>query len=103
MRFTKENMPEEGQWIYYPNASLYDMTFIGELYDPSSEWMREDAEKGRTYSTSEEAKAIVAKMLEIENIIEAARAVIERWDSPNWTIDSVHTKELINNLRKAIE
>ena len=33
---------------------------------------------------------------------EAAQAVIDRWDSPNWTHDSIHTGELIFALREAV-
>lgn len=31
-----------------------------------------------------------------------AKAVIERWDSPNWK-DTKHTADYINELRKALE
>jgi hypothetical protein len=33
---------------------------------------------------------------------EAAQAVIDRWDSPKWAHDSVHTGELIAALRDAL-
>jgi hypothetical protein len=33
---------------------------------------------------------------------EAAQAVIDRWESPNWTHDAVHTGELIAALREAL-
>jgi hypothetical protein len=33
---------------------------------------------------------------------EAAQAVCDRWDSPNWTHDAVHTGELIAALRDAM-
>jgi hypothetical protein len=33
---------------------------------------------------------------------EAAQAVIDRWDSPQWTHDAVHTGELIAALREAL-
>ena len=33
---------------------------------------------------------------------EAAHAVIDRWDSPKWAHDSVHTGELIAALRDAL-
>lgn len=34
-------------------------------------------------------------------IIEAAKAVIERWDSPNWK-DETHTRDYIYKLRDVI-
>jgi hypothetical protein len=33
---------------------------------------------------------------------EAAQAVIDRWESPNWVHDSIHTSELIFALREAL-
>ena len=33
---------------------------------------------------------------------EAAQAVIDRWESPQWTHDAIHTSELIAALRKAL-
>jgi hypothetical protein len=33
---------------------------------------------------------------------EAAQAVIDRWESPNWVHDAVHTGELIFALREAL-
>jgi hypothetical protein len=33
---------------------------------------------------------------------EAAQAVIDRWESPQWTHDAVHTGELIFALREAL-
>ena len=33
---------------------------------------------------------------------EAVLAVVERWDSPNWTHDAPHTAELIFSLREAL-
>ena len=33
---------------------------------------------------------------------EAAQAVIDRWESPNWVHDAVHTGELIFALRQAL-
>ena len=35
-------------------------------------------------------------------LISAAKAVIERWDSPNWK-DQPHTGEFIHRLRQAVE
>lgn len=33
---------------------------------------------------------------------EAAQAVIDRWESPKWTHDAPHTRELIFALREAL-
>ena len=33
---------------------------------------------------------------------EAAEAVVERWESPKWAHDSIHTAELIFALREAL-
>jgi len=33
---------------------------------------------------------------------EAAQAVCDRWDTPNWVRDSIHTGELIFALREAL-
>jgi hypothetical protein len=33
---------------------------------------------------------------------EAAQAVIDRWESPQWTHDAIHTGELIFALREAL-
>jgi hypothetical protein len=33
---------------------------------------------------------------------EAAQAVIDRWESPQWTHDAIHTSELIFALREAL-
>jgi len=33
---------------------------------------------------------------------EAAQAVIDRWESPKWAHDSIHTGELIAALREAL-
>lgn len=38
----------------------------------------------------------------MNKIIDAALAVVERWDSPRWAADSVHTSELIQALRESI-
>ena len=35
-------------------------------------------------------------------LIEAARAIVARWDSPNWA-DAAHTRDHIDRLRAAIE
>ena len=35
-------------------------------------------------------------------LIEAARAIVARWDSPNWS-DAAHTRDYIDALRAAIE
>lgn len=35
-------------------------------------------------------------------LIEAARAVVARWDSPDWS-DAAHTRDYIDALRAAIE
>jgi hypothetical protein len=103
MRFSEENMPEMGQLVYYPYINGPEPSTWSEEYDQYSTWMRIDAENGCCYSTREEALAMSAKIFNIENVLEAARAVVERWDSPNWARDSVHTGELIHKLRKAIE
>ena len=41
---------------------------------------------------------------ELQKIKQAAQAVIERWNSPNWASADgfVHTGELIRNLEKAL-
>jgi len=36
------------------------------------------------------------------NLIDAAKAVVARWDSPDWK-DANHTADYISALRKAIE
>lgn len=38
----------------------------------------------------------------MNKIIDAALAVVERWDSPRWSADRVHTSELIQALRESI-
>ena len=35
-------------------------------------------------------------------LIESARAIVARWDSPNWS-DAAHTRDYIDALRAAIE
>lgn len=35
------------------------------------------------------------------DLLEAAVAVVERWDSPDWS-DGIHTKDCIDRLRRAI-
>lgn len=45
-------------------------------------------------------------MTPIEELIDAAKAVVRRWDSPLWKWtgeSSVHTATLVNQLRDAIE
>lgn len=37
----------------------------------------------------------------MSELIEAAKAVVDRWDSPDWS-DGTHTSEYINRLRKAL-
>jgi hypothetical protein len=103
MKFSKDTMPTDGQPIYYPDTTHFTAAHWGELYDPSLDFMRVDAEGGWCYSTPEEADAIAAQMLNVQKIVEAAQAVVERWDSPKWARDSVHTSKLINDLRKAIQ
>lgn len=42
---------------------------------------------------------------ELEALVEKAEAVVDRWDSPNWAgseANSRHTRDYINDLRKAI-
>jgi hypothetical protein len=34
-------------------------------------------------------------------LLQAAQAVVDRWDSPNWS-DGTHTADYIHRLRKAI-
>ena len=41
-------------------------------------------------------------MLFRSSLREAAQAVIDRWESPNWVHDAVHTGELIFALREAL-
>lgn len=43
----------------------------------------------------------VVKIMEINPLVSAAQAVIDRWDSPNWK-DLPHTAEYIYRLRMAI-
>ena len=38
----------------------------------------------------------------MSNLIKAAQAVCDRWDSPNWK-DQEHTAEFIKRLREAVE
>ena len=45
---------------------------------------------------------VVRTLHDDTELISAAKAVIERWDSPLWK-DLPHTGEAINRLRKAIE
>ena len=40
--------------------------------------------------------------IKCNDLIKAARAVIDRWDSPNWK-DQAHTGEYIHALRKAVQ
>jgi hypothetical protein len=39
----------------------------------------------------------------MNKLIDAALAVVERWDSPKWAHDSTHTSELIFALREALQ
>ena len=38
----------------------------------------------------------------MNKVMDAALAVVERWDSPRWSADRVHTSELIQALRESI-
>lgn len=37
----------------------------------------------------------------MDELLQAAQAVVDRWDSPNWK-DGTHTADYINRLRRAI-
>ena len=48
------------------------------------------------------AKQIADLQVKNEALIKTAKAVIDRWDSPNWR-DGTHTAEYIHSLRDAVK
>lgn len=57
--------------------------------------------EGYESATKASEKRITELQAHVNQLREAGQAVVERWDSPNWS-DGTHTRDYIDALRKAI-
>ena len=78
-----------GAWVEHPNDDTPDICTC----DPTVL-----GQKGRDYG---EILANTALIAAAPDLLDAAVAVVERWDSPDWS-DGIHTRDCIDRLRRAI-
>ena len=79
---------------------------IGKLFDEFFKFATEDKSNVTSISCKLFAEHVIDSTKPTidsnDELIEAAKAMVERWDSPLWK-DLPHTGECINRLRNALE